>query len=103
MGWFLGGRFSPTLYEHDDFEVACKFYKKGEKHEPHYHLKSVEYTVFQFGIAKVNGKLFGANTILIVSPGEIIEFEAITDIISVVIKCPSAIGDKYLVDNKSGE
>jgi hypothetical protein len=43
-GWFIGN-FEPSLFSTDQFEVAVKFYKKGDSETSHHHKISTEYTI----------------------------------------------------------
>jgi mannose-6-phosphate isomerase-like protein (cupin superfamily) len=93
-GWFIGN-FSPTLMKTEQFEVAVKKYEAGEKESSHYHKIATEYTLIVSGIAKMNGEHISENDIVTVMPDEEIEFEAVTDVVTVVIKTPSVTGDKF--------
>jgi hypothetical protein len=93
-GWFIGN-FSPSLLKTNDFEIAVKNYKSGEKENSHCHKIATEYTVITSGVAKMNENLLMENDIVIIEPGEYVSFEAITDVCTVVIKTPSIKDDKY--------
>lgn len=93
-GWFLGN-FSPTLHSTEDFEVAIKRYKSGDKEDSHHHKIATEYTAITSGVAKMNDLIISEDEIVIVEPGESVSFEAITDVCTVVIKTPSVKDDKY--------
>jgi hypothetical protein len=43
----------------------------------------------------MNGEHISENDIVTVMPDEEIEFEAVTDVVTVVIKTPSVTGDKF--------
>ncbi|EFL6449384.1 hypothetical protein KVQ01_19075 [Escherichia coli] len=95
-GWFVGG-FSPTAFATEDCEVAVKKYKCGDKEEAHYHKLATEITVIISGTVKMLDKEWHQGDIIVLSPGEITSFEAITDAINVVVKLPGALNDKYVV------
>ena len=47
-GWFIGN-FFPTLDPRDDFEIAVKRYRAGDKEDSHVHRVATEYTVILNG------------------------------------------------------
>lgn len=67
----------------------------GEKEASHYHNIATEYTLIVSGIAKMNDEHVVENDIVTVLPGEEMSFEAITDVVTLVVKTPSVINDKY--------
>ena len=93
-GWFIGP-FVPTLYATEQFECAVKRYHAGDKEASHVHRVATEYTVIADGSVKMNGVVYGRDSIIEVQPGEATDFEALTDVISFVVKVPAAVGDKY--------
>lgn len=95
-GWFIGN-FEPSLFKTEQFEVAIKQYKKGDKETPHIHKVADEFSVVVKGSCKFNGEIFSVGDIIHIEPGEIAEFEALEDCVTTVIKTPSVIGDKYEV------
>lgn len=96
-GWFVGN-FSPTLKETKDFEVAVKYYKKGDKEESHHHKIAEEITLVVYGKCRMNDQILEKGDMAVVAPGESAEFEALEDSSNVVVKIPSVKGDKYLAD-----
>ena len=94
-GWFLGP-FSPTLNSVDVCECAVKKYSAGDYEPLHHHKVSTEYTVIASGRVKMNGVEYGADTILEIKPGEATDFEALTDVITFVVKLPAVPTDKFL-------
>ena len=95
-GWFIGP-FSPTLLANDFFECALKRYRAGDKEAPHVHKKATEFTVIAEGTVKMNGVEYGRDSIIEIKPGEYSDFEALTDVVTFVVKIPAVPGDKYLV------
>ena len=93
-GWFIGD-FEPTLFQTEDVEVAIKYYKAGEFETMHYHKIATEFTVVLNGKIKMNRTIYSSNQIIKVNPGVSTDFEAITDVITVVVKIPGAKNDKY--------
>lgn len=94
-GWFIGN-FEPTLYKTSDFEVGVKSYKAGDYEEHHYHKIATEFTVIVNGRVKMNDEIFEAGDILKIDPNYVTNFEALTDVETVVVKIPGANNDKYL-------
>lgn len=94
-GWFIGN-FFPSMDPRDDFEIAVKRYKAGEKEGSHVHKVATEYTVVLNGTVKFNCETVHDGNIVVVSPGEYIKFEALTDVDTVVVKTPCVKGDKYV-------
>jgi mannose-6-phosphate isomerase-like protein (cupin superfamily) len=94
-GWFIGD-FYPSLLNTDKFEVAVKRYKKGEWESSHAHKVATEYTVIVSGKVRMNNEIFMKDSIIVISPNEYTDFEALEDTDTLVIKTPSVKGDKYL-------
>lgn len=96
-GWFIGG-FSPTALTTDACEAACKHYAAGEREAAHFHKIATEVTLIASGTVQMNGERFSQGDIVVVQPGEVVNFEAIEAATTMVIKIPAVLGDKYLVD-----
>lgn len=96
-GWFVGG-FDPTAFKTDACEVAVKHYKAGDYEAPHFHKVATEITVIVSGAVEMCGKQWSEGDIIVLSPGEITEFHALTDAINVVVKLPGALNDKFIVE-----
>lgn len=95
-GWFVGA-FAPTALATESCEVAVKRYRAGEREDAHFHKIATEVTLVLSGVVRMAGKEWGAGDIIVLSPGEITDFEALTDAVNVVVKIPGASSDKYLV------
>lgn len=96
-GWVVGN-FEPSLCKTDDVEVAVKNYKAGDREEKHYHKIAKEITVVVSGMVLMNGITYNSGDIIIIEPGEVTDFEALTDdTTTTVIKLPCAKNDKYIV------
>lgn len=94
-GWFVGA-FNPSVLSTSEVEVAVKYYKAGDYEQIHYHKAAREITVIVSGTAKMKDKTFDAGTIVVIEPWEAVDFYAITDVITTVVKTPSVLNDKYL-------
>lgn len=98
-GWFIGN-FSPTVLKTKEFEVAIKYYKKGDKESCHHHKIAEEFTVIVEGKVKMFSTIFTKGDIIKILPNEETDFIAITDVITVVVKNPSVKNDKYFNENE---
>lgn len=94
-GWIIGN-FEPTLLKTTDFEVGIKKYKKGDKEDSHHHKISTEYTVIVDGNVKMNNIEYADGSIIIIEPSDRTDFEALTDVTTIVVKTPSSNNDKYI-------
>lgn len=99
-GWFVGG-FSPTAFQTTDCEVAVKHYAAGDCEGAHFHKIATEITVIVSGQVRMAGRTWGPGDIVVLKPGEITDFVAITDAVNVVVKLPGASHDKYVVDDST--
>lgn len=93
-GWFVGD-FSPSALQSRDAEVAVKSYEAGSVEARHLHKVAAEVTVIVSGRARMNTTVLEAGDIILIEPGEATDFEALTDVTTVVVKTPSVAGDKY--------
>lgn len=95
-GWFIGP-FLPTALHTEAFECAVKRYPTGAKEACHVHRVAMELTVIVEGCVRMNGVVYGRDAIVCIPPGEPTDFEALTDVTTVVVKTPAAIGDKHVL------
>lgn len=93
-GWFVGD-FVPSVLRTTEFEVAIKTYKAGESEPGHFHRVATEITVVVSGKVSMCGKQWGPGSIIKLSPEEATDFYAQEDSVTVVVKTPSLIGDKF--------
>ena len=94
-GWFVGN-FEPTLCRTNAVEVAVKTYRAGDAEGAHYHKVATGLTVIVSGRVRMNGVEYGPDDIIVMEPGDVTDFEALTDAVNVVVKIPGANNDKYL-------
>jgi len=94
-GWFVG-QFEPNALYSKECEVAIKTYSAGQKEPAHFHKLATELTVIVSGRVRMMNKEWGPGDILVLAPGEVTDFEALTDVVNVVVKTPSAPNDKFL-------
>src|SRR5256885_948501 len=87
-GWFIGD-FDPAILRTGLFEVAVKKYKAGSVEKKHYHSKAIEFTVIVDGQVLMNNNQFENGSIIQINVGEETNFEALTDVTTVVVKIPS--------------
>lgn len=95
-GWFIGN-FSPSLHKTGDVEVGIRKYKAGETDELHYHKLATEFTAILDGEVEMNGDIYSDGHIIVIRPGVVTDFRAITDVTTVVVKLPGGSNDKYVV------
>lgn len=95
-GWFVGA-FSPTAHSTTGCEVAVKHYRAGEIEAPHFHKIATEVTVVLQGRVRMVDREWSEGDIVTLEPGEPTGFEALTDAITVVVKVPGALSDKYII------
>jgi quercetin dioxygenase-like cupin family protein len=95
-GWFVGG-FEPTAHATEACEVAVKRYAAGEREAAHVHRVATEITVVLSGRVRMAGQEWGEGDVIVLAPGDVTDFEALTDAVNVVVKTPGALNDKYLV------
>ena len=93
-GWFVGD-FSPVVLKSEAAEVAVKSYVAGTLEGRHLHKIATEVTLIVSGRVRINDTVLEAGDIALIEPGEAAEFEALTDVTTVVVKTPSVMGDKY--------
>ena len=93
-GWFVGD-FAPVAVRSPAVEVGVKEYKAGDAEAAHLHKVATELTVIVSGRAVMLGREWGPGDIVTIEPGEATAFEALTDVVTVVVKLPSVAGDKY--------
>lgn len=97
-GWFVGG-FQPAAYSTDACEVAVKYYAAADKEALHLHRVATEITVVLWGRVRMMDREWAEGDIVVLSPNEATDFEAVTDCATVVVKVPAVLDDKYLVSN----
>jgi mannose-6-phosphate isomerase-like protein (cupin superfamily) len=98
-GYFIGD-FEPTAYRTKDFEVSLMVHKQGEVWDAHYHTDSDEINYLMEGRMTINGELLEAPVIFVIEREEIADPEFLTDCKLIVVKTPSAPGDKRIVAKK---
>lgn len=99
-GWFVGD-FEPCAWKSKDFEVAVKYYKKGQCEAKHYHKVATEITLIIQGRVRMGGVEFREGQIVLLEPCESVDFIALTDAITAVVKVPSVKNDKFLGECES--
>ena len=95
-GWFVGD-FTPTAFTSDQCEVAIKSYQKGDSDPAHFHKLAHEITLSIEGEVSMMDSTWRKGDIIVIEPGEVSSFSALTDATLVVIKIPGAKNDKYPV------
>lgn len=93
-GWFIGN-FSPSLFKTENFEVAVKYYNKGDGESGHYHKIATEWTMVIKGSVQMGDSIYTEGDIIEIPPYKNTDFEALEETATVVIKIPSVKDDKY--------
>jgi hypothetical protein len=93
-GWFVGD-FEPAAFRTSASEVCCKHYRAGDAESRHVHRVATEVTLIVSGRVCMNGLEYGAGDIVRLEPGDATDFLAMENTITVVVKTPSVMGDKY--------
>ena len=94
-GWFVGD-FTPTALTTRAAEVGIKHYRAGDREARHYHKIAQEITVIQSGRVQMNGVEYASGDIVVINPMESTDFVVLEDTVTVVVKVPGAVDDKYL-------
>lgn len=94
-GWFIGD-FKPSVFRSSDFEIAIKKYRKGQVEQEHFHKVAKEFTVVVSGEIKMFNTIYVSGDIIRVDQYDSTSFEAISETITVVVKIPSALDDKFI-------
>ena len=94
-GWFVGD-FTPTALATRAAEVGIKHYRAGDREPRHYHKIAREITVIQSGRVQMNGVEYASGDIVVINPMESTDFVVLEDTVTVVVKVPGAVDDKYL-------
>jgi len=95
-GWVVGD-FVPALVNNKDVEIAIKKYKTNDSEKRHVHKIATEYTIVVSGKVEMNGVVYSNGDVVEIKPEQSTDFLCLEDSITVVVKTPSVIGDKYLV------
>lgn len=96
-GWIVGD-FEPSIIKSKDFEFMVGYYKKGDTSSRHVHKIANEITVIIHGEFRMNSEILKSGDIVHLSPGDETDFECILDGAIAVVKTPSVMGDKYLIN-----
>lgn len=99
-GWFVGD-FNPTLLRTRAVEIAVMRYKAGDAEDKHFHKIATELTVVTQGEVEMNDLRYVSGDIIIIEPGEVTDFRAVTDAVTTVVKIPGAVNDKYLFNEEN--
>ena len=94
-GWFIGN-FEPTIYQTKDFEVAIKYFSKGDTEPSHKQIIATEITGVISGVIRMNSHKFQKGDLIRIIPGEFADFECLEDCSLICVKFPSDPTDKIL-------
>ncbi|MDD4981570.1 MAG: hypothetical protein WC329_03215 [Candidatus Omnitrophota bacterium] len=96
-GWFIGD-FPRAVYRTTEFEVAVKSEKAGARVNKHFHKVASEITLVVRGIIRLNKKNFAKGDIIVIGPGEAVDYRVVKDAVTVIVKVPSVQKDKYYTE-----
>ena len=96
-GWFVGA-FTPSAHFTHAAEVGVKHYSVGESEKRHHHKVATEITLILQGRVRMNGVVYKTGDIITVLPEESADFQVIEDTVTVVVKVPGVLDDKYMGD-----
>jgi quercetin dioxygenase-like cupin family protein len=96
-GWFVGN-FEPSVFKTKNFEVGYLKHKKGDMWDKHYHKHATEINLIVRGRVKVNDEIYSKGDIFIIEPNETIDPLFLEDTEVVVVKAPSIMNDKYVLE-----
>lgn len=96
-GWYAGN-FSPSAFTTSDFEVCYKKHFRGEEWPKHYHKEADEINFLRSGKMIIQGTELNAGDIFILRKGEIADPVFIEDCEVFIVKTPSVMGDKFIVE-----
>jgi len=98
-GWLVGN-FKPSILKTKKLEVGIAYHLKGEPTINHYHTRSTEYNLIINGSMMVNKKKLKKGDIFIYKKNEISNCKFLSDTSLLVLRTPSAPGDKVIVYKK---
>ena len=71
-------------------------HQAGDHEDAHYHKVATETTLVLSGQVSMLDRVWINGDIITISPGEITAFKALTDAVTVVVKVPGKLNDKFL-------
>lgn len=98
-GWFIGD-FEPSVIRTKEFEVGILNRPVGLERPKHFHKEATEISVLIKGSARINGKIINPGDIFILEKNAIVDAEFFEESQLVVVKVPSVMNDKYLVEDE---
>lgn len=100
-GW-VAGDFSPALIKTKDYELAVKYYRRGDKEASHAHFLSDEITIVAMGSVIINGVQYYEKDIITQEKGDYADFECISEEAITVVLRPdgSFTNDKHFKEAK---
>lgn len=93
-GWIIGD-FEPSVLRTKDLDFGVEFFRKGDKHLPHYHKICTEYVIIVSGEHILGEKAYKKGDICIIRPYESFNYECVKTGAVAVVKVPTGKGDKY--------
>ena len=94
-GWFIGD-FERAEHRTKDFEVSFMCHPKGQEWPKHHHKIAKEINFLIRGKMLLNDTEISQGTIFTIHPNESVKPTFLEDCELIVVKVPSAPGDKYV-------
>jgi len=95
-GWFVG-QFDKAVFNTDLFEAGLQTFEKGFYSPKHTHKIATEINLVISGKVRYGNQLLSAGDGIIYYPGDVCECYYLEDTVTMVIKTPGALNDKYVI------
>ncbi len=95
-GWFVGN-FQPSAHQTSICEVGYKYHKQGEKWDKHFHARAREINYLIRGKMLIQGETIHGGSIFILEKNEIADPIFLEDCEVIVVKIPSVLNDKHII------
>jgi len=96
-GWFIG-QFDKAVFNTDLFEAGLQTFKKGHYSPKHTHKIATEINLVISGKVRYGNQLLFAGDGIIYYPGDVCECYYLEDTVTMVIKTPGTLNDKYVIE-----
>ena len=97
-GWYCG-QFDKAVFKTDLFEAGVQTFNKGQRSPKHTHKIGTEINLVIKGKVAYGNNILEAGDGIIYEPGEVCECYYLEDTMTVVIKTPGVLNDKYLIED----
>ena len=97
-GWFIG-QFDKAVFNTDLFEAGLQTFEKGFHSPKHTHKIATEINLVISGKVMYGKQLLSAGDGIIYYPGDVCECYYLEDTVTMVIKTPGVLNDKYMIED----